>query len=347
MTDPSSPWAAHNDVRPPTPGPHGYPAPGPAGHPGPHGPQQPGYPAQHGPPPPGYAQPHPGWNQQAPPSWSTAPPAPLVAQPAMPAPGAPAPGTPLPARRSLAIGEAFGALTNSPNWLGSAFTGGLLAMIPLVGLLIIYGWSGEIIRRTSMGYAQPVPQLRFSDAGYWLKRGVAPFLAYLGWSTAISIAANIVMIPAIFAVLAIMAIAGEVVGAIAMGALMLLLIGGSLALAPFYASAMTTAELSDDVGAAFRFQQVIAYGRGTWKSQLVGQLATSFIGMPIMLLGMLFFIVGIFPAIALVMVANAHIRGQVYSQWLARGGAPLPARPPEASPTEAAAMHATMMPRTP
>lgn len=337
MTEPSSPWAAHNDVRPPAPGPAGYPQQhGPAGHPHQHG------------PPPGYAPPHaPQWGQQAPPSWATAPPAPLVAQPAMPAPGAPAPGTTPPARRTLSIGEAFGALTNSPNWLGSAFTGGLIAVIPLVGMLVLYGWAGEIIRRTSMGYAQPVPQLRFADTGYWLKRGVAPFLAYLGWSTAISLAANVIMIPAGLAVLAIMAIAGEVVGAIAMGALVLALIGGSLALAPFYASAMTTAELSDDVGAAFRFQQVIAYGKGTWKSQLVGQLATSFLGMPIMLLGMLFFFVGIFPAISLIMVANAHIRGQIYSQWLARGGTPLPARPPEASPGEAAAMHAAMMPRTP
>jgi len=72
------------------------------------------------------------------------------------------------------IGKAFSYAFEDPDWLKKLGIGALLMIIPIVGWLIVAGWSIEITRRIINHDPQPLPE--WSDFGGYLMKGLHVFV---------------------------------------------------------------------------------------------------------------------------------------------------------------------------
>lgn len=74
------------------------------------------------------------------------------------------------------IGAALKGLISDPDWLKKYVVAGLVMLIPLVGMLVLWGWLRRVFEAARQGDYDTLPTLNFSED---LSRGVAPFVALL------------------------------------------------------------------------------------------------------------------------------------------------------------------------
>ena len=120
--------------------------------------------------------------------------------------------TPRPTDSELFLG-AFTYLVGSPGWVWQCVKAGLFALIPILGPLAMLGWERDIFEARVRG-EPTLPPYRFAPG-----RGIVPFLAGLN---AVILALPAVLL--IFSVLALVAVAGGVIGEERAMPLLLLLI---------------------------------------------------------------------------------------------------------------------------
>jgi hypothetical protein len=92
------------------------------------------------------------------------------------------------------------------------------------------------------------------------------------------------------------------------------------------------AGLTQDFAASFNFTWVRDFISRIWVEMILAMLFLAITGVVLSMLGILLFCVGIYLAIALVMLAQAHIYYQLYSLYLARGGESIPFKPQPVPP---------------
>ena len=239
-------------------------------------------------------------------------------------------------RQSIDWGDAIGSALRGTAGLSTLLVGAVMIVIPFVGQLALMGWASEIAQRVWWGHPQTVPRLRFADFGYWLKRGVTPFVTNVVAGSAIGMAMNVVMVPAVFIMLAVLAGTGsEEAMVLAMVAIMVpVAILAGLVVAPLFGAFMTFAEMTEDFGETFKLGRVFAFARATWGLHILSAVVLGIVGMIAALGGLLFFIVGVFLVAPVLMAAQAHVRAQIVQIYAARGGAPFAVRPPAPVPAE-------------
>lgn len=71
------------------------------------------------------------------------------------------------------VGDAFGWPFQDPGWFGKIVVQGLIAIIPIVGWIALYGWLAMLIDNYRAGRHELPP------AGFHLERGVALFVVVL------------------------------------------------------------------------------------------------------------------------------------------------------------------------
>ena len=89
---------------------------------------------------------------------------------------------------------------------------------------------------------------------------------------------------------------------------------------------MLGAGLGQELGPAFNFTFIKEFVARMWKEMILSSLFLSATAMVLMFIGALFFCVGMYPAMAVMMLANAHLLYQLYALYLARGGMPIPVK---------------------
>src|SRR5690606_22826522 len=91
------------------------------------------------------------------------------------------------------------------NWPMNLLLGSVLMLIPIVGPIVFMGWQLRIMQHLVQGKSSPIPRFDFSDFGFYLGKGVIPFVVSL-----------LVMLP--FLILIMILVFGGVFGIGAMSA---------------------------------------------------------------------------------------------------------------------------------
>lgn len=166
--------------------------------------------------------------------------------------------------------KSFKFLFSDANWGMNWLLGALLMIIPIVGPIVAMGWQLKAFQRLVKRHPQPIPRFDFSDFGFYLGKGVIPFLVSL-----------LIMLPSIFVIWLIIMLGMVILGILGsqglpeplliFGALftfVLVFAVGFVPLVIFTNAAITRAYLTEDFGKAFQLRAIMAYAKTTW-SQLL------------------------------------------------------------------------------
>ena len=211
------------------------------------------------------------------------------------------------------------------------------SLVPLAGPVAVNGYQAAVA--VELGRASGREQVGPFDLNAlvsYLMTGLRLFL--------VGLAASVALIPLVFAGIAGLGLVTALVSATAAhpGAnpgplLAVVLVAGGLLLATvmvgvtsLVAPLWLRAAHLEEIAAAYDF----AFCRDFWRRVGWASVACHFgmagIAIVLFALGILCCFVGIFPAMALVFLAQAHLYAQLYRLYLERGGTPIAAAPPSA-----------------
>jgi hypothetical protein len=198
--------------------------------------------------------------------------------------------------------------------------------VPIVGLIVMQGFFAEVHQRLVLQRPEPYVRFDFSDLVAYLKRGLAPFVMTLLVAFAFAFYLALWFVGVLVAV----GIGGPASTGTDNIALMVVLIAGGLLTLPvivlFFAlqnAALTRAELTGDVGKSLNLGALWAYAGKTWKRVLGMSLLTAFIGLGLLLVGLLACVIGMFVTLSMMMILQLHVRWQIYNEYLLEGGEPI------------------------
>jgi hypothetical protein len=226
--------------------------------------------------------------------------------------------------------RAYRFLFDSPNWMQNVLFCTLCVLstqlVPVVGYLVLLGYVFEVVefmQRNGRDTGYPDFTLdRFKD---YLVRGAWPFLVEL--VVMVPIVLVLLVVGAILSVLVI-AVAGKEAAPWLLVALYLLgmlsILAMSVALRVVLAPMLLRSGLMQDFKAGFATEFVKDFLRRVGKDLVFEQLFWVLTATLLTLAGLLFCLIGVYPAAALTTVAQYHLWWQVYQLYLQRGGKPIP-----------------------
>jgi Protein of unknown function (DUF4013) len=211
------------------------------------------------------------------------------------------------------------------NWITNILIGGVCLLVPIIGPIVFSGYLFEVIDALrSDPEHKEYPDFDFNKLMDYIMRGVWPFLMQL-------VLGLIVGVP-----LAIVGgCCGGIAGAIAAQAnsqaivlvfqffffVLILIVGITSALISF------PAELQAGLGREFNFPRMIAFvkefNKLVFKELLLSLLFIVAIAIVAEFVGLAMLCVGIYFTIAAVVMAQFHLKFQLYQLYLERGGTPV------------------------
>ncbi len=213
---------------------------------------------------------------------------------------------------------------------GNLAMGLLLSIIPVVGPVLLAGWLAETHRRLVRRESPTVRSFELGEFVNYLTAGLVPFVAQL-------VASLIAIIPM------------TVVGAILAGVLFVVLDGQSTnnvtllifvgvicgvlvvaamaAMALIFIAAEVRAELTGSFATTFNLQGIGGFMKRQWKPIIGHSLLLSLLAVPLLLLGLLALVVGMYFVSVALQFAHLHLRWQLYESDLRQGGEMLPVFP--------------------
>jgi len=236
---------------------------------------------------------------------------------------------------------AYSYVFESRDWLMNLLWGSLAflsqSIVPFIGQIVFIGYQFEIVESLHRQPNRPYPSFDINRFVDYLTRGIWPFLVSLIVGIFVGMCSAILYVLMI-AFFAVAAAADESVAGIVVAVLLTVVFVGALLLAFVIGFAiypmMLRAGLSQDLGQAFNFKFVKDFIRRTWLEMLLMFLFVSVTGLIVGMIGLLMFCIGIYPAAALVTLAQAHFYWQLYELYLSRGGEPIPLKQPKAIPPQ-------------
>ncbi len=227
--------------------------------------------------------------------------------------------------------ESYGYIFRSPDWMLTILFTGICQLIPIIGPMVLMGYQFQIVEALTRNPNAVYPSFSFDFFVDYLKRGLWPFLVSLVVSLALVVPIWLVVYGLLVVVfLAAASVEGEagavlaVLGLVVVGsAVIVLSVGLWLVLMPM----ILRSGLAQDFAEAFRFDFVKSFVGKTWKEMLLCALFLTVSGWLFASAGMLLFCVGVYFAVAVISLAQAHLFYQLYQVFLSRGGKPIPLKP--------------------
>ena len=223
----------------------------------------------------------------------------------------------------------FSFLFNYEEWGNRLLMGSLMFLIPIVGPIINQGWAVETMHRRIRG-EEGLPEM--SDFGGLLKTGLTPFLAHLVGSFFISFVLIIMMGITGGLVVGTMALLHQflgdsnlieiIAGFLAAGLSLLSLVIIMLTLVAFQVSVIIV-DVTGDLKSMLDYKLIRRLFKVMVKPIFLGNLVIVMLSTPLVLLGYMACLVGIYPAIFLSTLAGFELRTQIYRSYLASGHEPL------------------------
>src|SRR5204862_4269272 len=222
---------------------------------------------------------------------------------------------------------------SSPNGWKNLLIGGVAMLVPILGPVVFIGYLCDVLapRPLDDGSGRlDVPPLApgaaygdfdFSRFSQYLERGIWPFLATL--------VAGLVMLPFYFRAMA-PAIVVAVASVRGPAAVLAFLVTFVLSVAAAVAGLLIMVPLSVRAAMLMEFRPtfdlewVKDFVARTWRETLITFLVLIVTSLPLVIVGYLLCIIGAYPAMALLTVAQWHLHFQLYHLYVSRGGAPVP-----------------------
>lgn len=224
-----------------------------------------------------------------------------------------------PRRTSMDYMQAYTYIFEHPKWLVTVLLLGLLQIIPILGLLVLYGYTFEIVAVLAYGRAQ-YPEFNFDRFGPYILRGLWLFLTALIFQIGVWI---------VLAVLGVIAAVvgntiGEAAGTIVLMGAQLVNFVMSIALAFIMMPALLRVGLTNEIGQAFNFDWIKDFVSKMWLEMILAGLFMWITSLVLFMVGILALCIGILFAFAILGMAYGHICFQLYQVYLSRGGQPVP-----------------------
>ena len=206
--------------------------------------------------------------------------------------------TPPPAEHStetIDASRAFTYLFNDQQWLSRVIIGGLILLIPILGVFIIQGFMMQAIKNTAEGNELPLPQW---DLGKYLGKGFVFVICAILLSV-------IVFVPIALIALVFRFIPGLVALSIALSYV------ARFAFSLYFPAAIAVVSVEENYGAMFQFQRIISMILNNivpYILVIIFAIGASIIGM----LGLIGLGICVIFTIFIAGLINAHLLGQFY-----------------------------------
>lgn len=218
-----------------------------------------------------------------------------------------------------------------PQWGMTLLLATVCQFIPVIGNILLMGYQYDIVEQLHRGRRR-YPEFNFDNFVPYLYRGLWPFLVSLVVGLCLMpvllvFGAGLALLPALleldpekepFTLVAIL------VPALLLA--LLLIIFTTLFVMPM----ALRAGLSQQFREGLRLAWVRDFVGRVWLEILLGTLFLMLVYFVLLLVGMALCFVGIYPAVTILFLAQAHLYYQLYSLYLLRGGTPVPLQ--DASP---------------
>jgi hypothetical protein len=218
------------------------------------------------------------------------------------------------------FGKAFTFVFEDEDWIKKIGIGGLLVLIPIIGLFVVMGWGLEVTKRIIRGDAEVLPD--WSDFGGYLTRGFLMFLVAFVFTLPVTIV-NIctTSVPFLFengdeTMASIAAVVSICFGCFSF----LYSLAAYLVLPAAYGRYAAT----DELGEAFKLGEIFKMVRdnfGTYALVLLGGIVASLVAS----IGTIACVIGVLFTIVYSLAVNGHLWGQAYKE--SAGGMEAPAEP--------------------
>ena len=224
--------------------------------------------------------------------------------------------------RGIAYFRLITYVFDHPQWGMNLLLGTVCQFIPIIGNILLIGYQFEIVEALHRGHAR-YPEFNFDRFVPYLYRGLWPFL--------VNLVVTLILVPfMLLGVLGLVLLANLlglnedlamlVIGLPAMAFAMLLSVLLALVMMPMAIGA----GLSQTFQAGFRGRFILDFISKVWPQMLAGVLFLVIASMTMIVVGMLLCFVGVYPAVTITMLAQAHLYFQLYRLYLQRGGTPVP-----------------------
>jgi len=216
----------------------------------------------------------------------------------------------------MEFGKAFTYVFEDTDWLKKVGIAALVLLIPIIGQLIVLGWSLEITRRVIQNDPKPLPD--WSDFGGHVVRGLKAFVIGLVYALPIIVLSICQSTTPLIAGNDSQDTLTTIVAflSICFGCVMFIY---GIFLGFVLPAAYGKFAATDELGAAFRFGEVFGLVRAAPSAYLIVLLGGIVAGI-IAGLGLILCFIGIILTLAYSMTINAHFYGQAYNQAVAAKG---------------------------
>jgi len=214
----------------------------------------------------------------------------------------------------MEFGRAFSFVFQDPDWLKKVGIAAAVFLIPLVGPIILMGWGLEITRRVINNDPEPLPD--WSDFSGLLQKGLRAFVVSLAY-----------MLPVI-----LILICGQIANAVAIaglsnsdsdtaGIVITIVVSCMMCLVSILAiaagfilpAANGLLAVNEQVGAAFRFNEVLGLVRAAPGPYVMVVLGAGLANLLLAPLGALVCGIGLLVSSAFVTAVTGHLTGQAYT----------------------------------
>lgn len=213
------------------------------------------------------------------------------------------------------------------SWIATLLFMAVAIIVPLVGGIVAFGYQATVIEALARGGAGAgPPRFDLEKLVDYLLRGVRMFV--------VSLIVTVIMLPIVWlgSVVMLAGVLGTshaigpsetattAVGCVMVGAFTVLVLAIGLAIQVVTTPLLLRAAMDKDFGAIFDIGWARDFLSRTGMESVKVHLFVIVISLGFFVLGVIACVIGIFPALAYVMLVQAHLYGQLYLLYLRRGG---------------------------
>ncbi|MFI4875135.1 MAG: DUF4013 domain-containing protein [Blastopirellula sp. JB062] len=224
-------------------------------------------------------------------------------------------------RTSLDYFGPFSQFFEHSNWTTNMLLPALVLIIPILGVMVVWGYMFEVIALQLTGKGErPYQGYSFDRFGEHLMRGLWFFLAMFCLGFVLSIP----LILVVFILQLVAQNAGGSIGALLGLAIFFIQFGAQILINLVAMPAMIRVGLSKDFSEAFKFDFILDFVQKMWIDQVLVSLFLAISGMVVIAIGLVACCIGVYPAAILMMFVATMLNMQLYQVYLHRGGQTVP-----------------------
>ena len=222
--------------------------------------------------------------------------------------------------------RAIQSVTEGPNWPTNLMWLSLAVLLQqfIVGSIFAFGYGAEIVQARSGFPGRVNPDVDSNRLGDCFMRGLWPFLVYLVAAMVVSL---VILIPVLVILALVMVVFAGVASEFAVFGIAIfifpLVIIANLLTVVVVGPLCIRSMICQDFQKSFDLAWLKSFIRLMYFDMLISSVVLGLIAIPICLLGMLLFCVGIYPAMGLLTAAVFNLMSQWYELFLIRGGQPV------------------------